>query len=183
VTGWLDFSGETSGAPLASVEQLAFVRQVEELLDAAGAPGLDREKAFAGRWDDDLFGGALLIVLPLASSLHASIQLQMTSSQILGTWDDKHYLWDSTPDGGEALRVEGVDSRARARALAWLDHEIRRPVVRRDYTWGRLRHTTWEHTDDGEFSWSDARGLQLVRTLGIQCSEEPAGFLDPARVP
>jgi hypothetical protein len=50
-----------------------------------------------------LFDGALLIVLPLASSPHASIQLQMTPTMILGAWDDKHYIWDSTSEGEEPL--------------------------------------------------------------------------------
>lgn len=71
-------------------EQLAFVREVQELLDAVDTPGLDRENAFAGRWDD-VFDGALLIVLPLISSLHASNQVQIRARRILGTWDDKHY--------------------------------------------------------------------------------------------
>lgn len=167
---------------LAAEEQLAFVREVEELLDAAGTPGLDRENAYAGRWDD-VFDGELLIVLPLISSLHASIQLQITSQRILGTWDDKHYTWDNTPDGREAFSVEGVDCHNRAQALTWLDHQIRRPFVRRDYTWGPLRHTTWEHADDGEFGWSENRGLLPIHPRGTRYTEEPAGYLDPARVP
>ncbi len=65
--------------------------------------------------------------------------------------------------------------------MAWLDHEIRRPFVRRDYTWGRLRYTTWEHTDDGEFSLSDDRGPRLVRARGTQRRVKPVGYLDRVR--
>lgn len=59
-------------------------------------------------------------MLPLVSVPHASIQLQVRATQILGTWEDKHYLWDTTPEGGEALRVDGIDREARAQALGWL---------------------------------------------------------------
>ncbi len=38
-------------------------REVQELLDAAGTPGLDQDASFAIRWDDDVFDGAVLIVL------------------------------------------------------------------------------------------------------------------------
>jgi hypothetical protein len=74
-----------------------------------------------------LFGGALLTVLPLASSPHASIQLQTTPTKILGTWDDKHSIWDSASEGEEPLRIDGIDQQARGLALQWLDHESEGP--------------------------------------------------------
>lgn len=174
---WLELSS-LHPTPLTTKEQAAFATEVRGLLDAAGAPGLDREHADAFNVAE-LFEGALLIVLPLISSPHASIQLQMTSTMILGTWDDKHLIWDNTGDGEEPLRVEGVDESARAVALAWLDHEIHRPFVRRDYGWGPLTQTTWGHTDGAKFSWSDNRGFLPVRTPRTQRREESSGYLDP----
>jgi hypothetical protein len=107
-----------------------------DLLDAAGTPGLDRDQADAFNVAE-LYNGALLIVLPLASSPHASIQLQVTPTTILGTWDDKHSNWHCTSEGEEPLRIDGIDQRARTQALRWPDHEIRRPFVRRRYQWVR----------------------------------------------
>jgi hypothetical protein len=101
-TSWLDFS-RVHGDPTLTSEQVAFVAEVRDLLDAAGTPGLDRVHSDALNVAE-LFDGALLIVLPLASSPHASIQLQMTPTTILGTWDDKHYIWDSASAATSGVR-------------------------------------------------------------------------------
>ena len=126
-----------------------------------------------------LFDGALIILLPLSSSPHASIQMQVTPTTILGTWDDKHYIWDSTSEGDEPLRVDGTDGQARALALRWLDQQIRRPFVRRRHQWGPLTLTTWGHTDGGDYGWTDSTGFLPLQPPGTRHSEVPAGYLDP----
>ena len=176
MTSWLDLPPDDD-TPLATADQLAFVQQVRELFDAAGAPGLDRENADAGIWRE-LLDGALLIVLPLTSASHACIQLQMTSQMILGAWEDKHYIWDNTRDGEEELRINGTDAPARSLALAWLDHEIRRPFVRRDTRWGLLHATTWTHTDN-ESAWVESTGFLPIQPPGTGHTQMPAGYLDP----
>jgi hypothetical protein len=177
VTSWLELS-RVHGDPTLATEQVAFVAEVGQLLDAAGTPGLDREHSDAFSLTE-LFDGALLIVLPLVSSPHASIQLQVSPTMILGTWDDKHYIWDSTSVGQEPLWIDGIDPQARALALQWLGHEIRRPFVRRRYQWGPLTQTTWGHTDGAQYSWTDSSGFLPLRPRGTQHSEVPAGYLDP----
>jgi len=164
--------------PTLAEEQVAFVAEVRGLLDAAHTPGLDREHSAAFQVAE-LFDGALLIVLPLTSSPHASIQLRVTATLILGTWDDKHLIWDSVSEGEEPLRVDGIHQQARVLALKWLDHEIRRPFVRRRDQWGPLTQTTWGHTDGAEYSWSETSGFLPLRPPRTQHSEVLAGYLDP----
>lgn len=176
VTSWLELS-RVHRDPTLTADQVAFVDEVRELLDAAGTPGLDREKSDAFNVAE-LFDGAVIILLPLSSSPHASIQMQIRSTTILGTWDDKHYIWDSTSEGDEPLRVNGTDEQARAVALTWLNQQIRRPFVRRRHQWGPLTLTTWGHTDGGEHSWSDSTGFFPLQPPGTRHSEVPAGYLD-----
>jgi hypothetical protein len=176
VTSWLDLS-RVHRDPTLATEQVAFVAEVRELFDAAAAPGLDREHSDAFNVAE-VFDGAVLIVLPLANSPHASIQLQVTPTMIFGTWDDKHYIWDSTNPEQAPLRVKGIDQQARAAALRWLDHEIRRPFVRRRYRWGPLTQTTWGHIDGAEYGWHESSGFLPLRPPGTSYSEVPAGYLN-----
>lgn len=162
---------------VATPDQIVFIDQVRELLDRLGVHGLDQKHTEAAIWSGDVFHGSLLILLPLAHSPHIGIQVQMTPSMILGTWDDKHYIWDSTREGEEDLRVEGVDEQSRSEALVWLEHEMRRPATRRECRWGPFKQTTWQHDDD-DSGWTDSEGFLPIRPPGTQCLEAAAGYLD-----
>lgn len=163
---------------LRSAQQIALVAEVQDACDRLGAPGLDRSAAAAGLWDED----ELYIVLPLIGSPHASLQVRMNQSRILATWEDKHYVWDDTADGEEALRVDGVDEPARRRVIAWLVEQMRRPYRRRTYAAGPFEHVVWEHGDEEEDGWSDTEGIlgSLLPSRRL-VKEEGAGFTDPPR--
>lgn len=160
----------------ATPEQVAFADQVQELIERIGVRGLDLAQTEAALWEGELFHGALLILLPLRHSLHVGIQLQMTPTAILAAWEDKHYVWDSTPEGREDLRIEAVDAGARSLALAWLERELRRPATRREYRLGPFRAVTWQHDDDPKSL--DSEGFLPIQPPGTRCMATPAGYLD-----
>lgn len=174
VAAKLDLSEEDRG--IATPEQVAFADQVQELIERIGVRGLDLSQTEAAIWEGEVFHGALLILLPLRQSPHVGIQLQMTPTAILAAWEDKHYVWDSTPEGEEGLRVEAVDTDARSEALTWLERELRRPATRREYRWGPFRAVTWQHDDDPGSV--DSEGFLPLHLAGIQCAAAPAGYLD-----
>ena len=62
---WLELDRDLEDTQPATEEQVAFVREVRRLLDAAGTPGLDRRRADAGV-GADVFDRSLLIILPRA---------------------------------------------------------------------------------------------------------------------
>ena len=146
------------------------------MLDRFGVRALDLAQTEAALWSDNIVNGALLILLPLRHSPHVGIQLQMTRSAILGIWEDNQYACANTPEGDEDLNIEGVDAHARAAALAWLEHEVRRPAARRDYWWGPFRLVTRQHDDDPHFT--DREGFLPIRPAGTRCTATPASYLD-----
>jgi len=143
-----------------------------------------------------LYVGELTLVAPLdrqpldgldvGDPLDPSLQLHMCTrggaDLILGDWQDAGYAWDEEPTD-PALKVEGHGAEARFIALRWLEGEMRKPFVRRD--WRVLGRTLcsgwWTQASDGSDQLLEIRGFVPMALMGRSrhSNRVPAGFFDP----
>lgn len=174
---WLPLT-VAEGADALSAEQAALLVEADALLDRLRPPRLT--KGYGAALDDRLY-----LVLPLDGVPHASLQLQMTRSDISIAWEDEHYVWDATNPGDELFNVRGVGTEGRAAALDRLEAELRRPLRRRSYGLaGWTLRQVWQHAGDVDraagwrISYSRLVVLGYIPRLPLT-EDVPAGFLDP----
>jgi hypothetical protein len=168
------------GAPPA--EALAFLADVRTVLERL------RPARAKNTWAMYSTGFGLVIVLPLDPAsgtssarltLHLSLQLHVVTEgapAIEGAWTDSHLAWDWVPRPD--FSAEGLDADARAKALEWLGAEVRRPIVRRDWTvLGVTVYSRW-HVDGA--GWDEGRGFWPIALVlwNRPTRTASAGFLD-----
>jgi hypothetical protein len=138
---------------------------------------------------------SLTLVIPLdrspASSLerrgalHTSVQLMMRDwkrgPEIVGAWHDAHYAWDYEPKEA-AFSVAGHGPESRSQALAWMQTQLQRSVIRDEWAaFGLTLALAWRHADGGPNFINEVQGLFPVALLlrGHPTRSVAAGFFDP----
>ncbi len=140
-----------------------------------------------------LYVSELTLVVPLdgelsstedGRTLHTSLQLHMcerkSGPMILGDWQDAHYAWDVEPQSA-LFEVSGHDGEARRAALAWLETQMRRPIVRRDWhVLNRAIASAWLDAGGGAGRVLEVHGLGPVALMfrNRWSAEVRAGFFD-----
>jgi len=170
----------SGGSPPAdALSFLAAVRAVLERLKPARA---------RNTWAMYKTGFGLVIVIPLdrapgsssGRGLHLSLQLRVVAeegSAIEGAWTDAHYAWDYVPRPD--FVVGGVDEDDRETALEWFTAELRRSIVRWD--WSVLGLTVYSRWHVEGAGWSEGRGFFPIALVLWNRPGRivPAGYLDP----
>lgn len=142
-----------------------------------------------------LYVGELTLSVPLdrrpldglnvGEPLDPSLQLHMCTRDgrdlILGDWQDAHSAWDQEPKD-PALKVDGHGTESRLEALRWLESEMRKPIVRRDWRLlGRSLCSGWWASANGADQLLELRGFLPMALLGRRraSAEVLAGYFDP----
>ncbi len=123
--------------------------------------------------------------LDVGDPLDPSLQLHMCTrgggDVILGDWQDADYAWDEEPKA-PALKVAGHGTEARSSALGWLESEMRKPFVRRDWrVFGRtVCSGWWTKASDGSDQLLEIGGFFPAALIGRNRynNQVPAGYFD-----
>jgi hypothetical protein len=187
-TGWF---GAPAGGGKPGVTLSRLVEAVSRMLDGLGLPAMTPGSGLVD-------AAASAVVLPSASVPGCGLVVQVAEwSSSVGCWwtvgDDP----GTGPLAGELfaefpLRPDGVD-----RAVAWLEGELRRPVVSREHRYGVATRRRWSLVlDDGSElpvrgrwlpPWSTAGAgggpLPAARLLGAAVAAAAAGWVLAAATP
>ena len=154
---WLQITQENQ--ELLSSRQARLLVRMREWLTLLHPPRLSAAETYGVY---DAFAAALYIVLPLHRGMNVSFQLSVDDEEIVGDWQDSHYVWDLPgADPSFQLRWTVDADGVIGEVIRLAERQLRRPLHRSRF---RFRHV------DGSPGWQRKGSLKPGK---------PSGFFDP----